>query len=242
MSNLLVEIGNTALKAACSEGMTLGKTFRYQGEKMFLFIDSLVKKEKPEVLVLASSAEVSPQNEKRLSDSCSRLVLLDKRRKETIESFGLPGYISPDRAASILAVRHLFKGYSCTVFDFGTTLTIDFVGREGEYRGGNVSPGCRTRFKALNRYARGLPLVETPAEVKEIGDSIPSSMEAGVISGIMFEITGYLSQFPENKVVFTGGDAIYFAKRMKNPIFVICNLVMMGLALIADEHVGKNGI
>ena len=242
MSNLLVEIGNTALKAACSEGMTLGKTFRYQGGKMFLFIDSLVKKEKPEVLVLASSAEVSPQNEKRLSDSCSRLVLLDKRRKETIESFGLPGYISPDRAASILAVRHLFKGYSCTVFDFGTTLTIDFVGREGEYRGGNVSPGCRTRFKAPNRYARGLPLVETPAEVKEIGDSIPSSMEAGVISGIMFEITGYLSQFPENKVVFTGGDAIYFAKRMKNPIFVICNLVMMGLALIADEHVGKNGI
>ena len=231
MSNLLVEIGNTALKAACSEGMTLGKTFRYQGEKMFLFIDSLVKKEKPEVLVLASSAEVSPQNEKRLSDSCSRLVLLDKRRKETIESFGLPGYISPDRAASILAVRHLFKGYSCTVFDFGTTLTIDFVGREGEYRGGNVSPGCRTRFKAPNRYARGLPLVETPAEVKEIGDSIPSSMEAGVISGIMFEITGYLSQFPENKVVFTGGDAIYFAKRMKNPIFVICNLVMMGVGL-----------
>jgi type III pantothenate kinase len=51
-----------------------------------------------------------------------------------------------------------------------------------------------------------------------------------------------LSQFPENTVVFTGGDAIYFAKRMKNPIFVICNLVMMGLALIADEHVGKNGI
>jgi len=67
-------------------------------------------------------------------------------------------------------------------------------------------------------------------------------MEAGVILGIMFEIRGYLSQFPENTVVFTGGDAIYFAKRMKNPIFVVCNLVMMGLALIADEHVGKNGI
>ena len=44
MSNLLVEIGNTALKAAWSEGMTLGKTFRYQGEKMFEFIDSLVTK------------------------------------------------------------------------------------------------------------------------------------------------------------------------------------------------------
>ena len=38
MSNLLVEIGNTALKAAWSEKMTLGKTFRYQGEKVIEFI------------------------------------------------------------------------------------------------------------------------------------------------------------------------------------------------------------
>ena len=40
MPNLLVEIGNTALKAAWSEGITLGKTFRYQGEKMFDYVDS----------------------------------------------------------------------------------------------------------------------------------------------------------------------------------------------------------
>ena len=38
MANLLVEVGNTALKAAWSEGTVLGKTFRYQGEKK---IDSI---------------------------------------------------------------------------------------------------------------------------------------------------------------------------------------------------------
>ena len=58
MSNLLVEIGNTALKAAWAEGMTLGKTFRYQGEKMFEYIDSLVEKEKPAVMVVSSSIEL----------------------------------------------------------------------------------------------------------------------------------------------------------------------------------------
>ena len=41
MSNLVVEIGNTALKAAWSDRMTLGKTFRYQGEKVTDFILSL---------------------------------------------------------------------------------------------------------------------------------------------------------------------------------------------------------
>ena len=54
-----------------------------------------------------------------------------------------------------------------------------------------------------------------------------------MITGIMFEIEGYLGRYPENVAVFTGGDAIYFAKRMKNSIFVVCNLVLMGLALIA---------
>jgi type III pantothenate kinase len=52
----------------------------------------------------------------------------------------------------------------------------------------------------------------------------------------MFEIDGYMSRNPENITVFTGGDAIYFAKRMKNSIFVVCNLVLMGLALIALEY------
>lgn len=66
MSNLLVEIGNTALKAAWSEGMTLGKTFRYQGEKMFEFIHSLVIKEKPSVMVISSTIDISHSEEESL--------------------------------------------------------------------------------------------------------------------------------------------------------------------------------
>jgi type III pantothenate kinase len=126
------------------------------------------------------------------------------------------------------------------VFDFGTTLTVDVLEKDGSYSGGVISPGCRTRFKALNRYSRNLPLVQTPSTVKDTGDSIIESMESGVIGGIMFEIKGYLSLFPEKTAVFTGGDALYFAKRMKNSIFVICNLVLMGLALIAANYVERN--
>ena len=54
MANLLVITGNTALKAAWSDGTVLGKTFRYQGEKMLDYLLSLVEKEKPEVLTIAS--------------------------------------------------------------------------------------------------------------------------------------------------------------------------------------------
>ncbi len=58
----------------------------------------------------------------------------------------------------------------------------------------------------------------------------------------MFELNGYYAIYPDNIVVFTGGDANYFAKKMKKAIFVICNLVLMGLAIIADEYVKKNSL
>ena len=80
------------------------------------------------------------------------------------------------------------------------------------------------------------PLLDAPEYVPEIGTDIASSINSGVISGMMFEIDGHISRKPENICVFTGGDAIYFAKRRKNSIFVVCNLVLMGLALIALEY------
>ncbi|MCI7515271.1 MAG: type III pantothenate kinase [Bacteroidales bacterium] len=230
MANLIIDIGNTALKASWADGITLGKTFRYQGERMIEFIFSLLEKEKPEVMVISSARNFSNQNITRLKQMCDRLVIVDN---EILEHYSLPDCLTPDRAASIIAAKYLFKGRGCTIFDFGTTMSIDFISKEGEYEGGNISVGCRTRFKALNRYTKNLPLVENPFEIEISGKNIQSSIASGVITGIMFEIEGYLGRYPENVAVFTGGDAIYFAKRMKNSIFVVCNLVLMGLALIA---------
>ena len=232
MANLVIEIGNTALKAAWAEGVTLGKTFRYQGEKTMDFILSITGKERPDVMAVVSARPISPAEEETLKAQCSHL--------EYLQRYGIPEYLSYDRAASIMAVRYLFKGKPCTIFDFGTTLTIDLVDADGQYRGGNISPGCRTRFKSLNRYAKALPLVNTPQRFPQEGSSLQSSIESGVISGIMFEIEGYIRQLPGNVVVFTGGDAIYFAKRMKYSLFVMSNLVLMGMAIMTNDYVEKN--
>lgn len=239
MANLLVEIGNTALKAAWAEGTTLGKTYRYQGEKMMEFILSLTEKEKPEVLTVATAREVTAEEERILKGECRHLMILDRTHTDFLLRYSLPEYLTYDRAASTVAAGFLFKGKPCTICDFGTTLTIDFVDAAGTYNGGNISPGCRTRFKALNRYSRSLPLVNTPDEIALMGGSEQASIESGVILGIMFEIEGYASSHPQNILVFTGGDAIYFAKKMKNSIFVVCNLVLIGLALITEDYVRK---
>lgn len=236
-ANLIIDIGNTALKAAWADGMTLGKTFRYQGERMLDFILSLTEKTKPHIMILSSVRTFSKQAVERLRNECSKLVIVDEA---LLEKHDVPSYLTPDRAASVIASRYLFKKRGCTIFDLGTTLTVDFLDPDGNYEGGNVSLGCRTRFKALNRYAKPLPLLNAPDHINNTGTDIATSITSGVISGMMFEIEGYVSRYPENIAVFTGGDAIFFAKRMKNSIFVVCNLVLMGLALIAVEYDKKD--
>jgi type III pantothenate kinase len=233
MANLIVDIGNTALKAAWADGITLGRTFRYQGERMTEFILSLMVKERPDVLIISSVRRLSKQNISRLEQSCETLLVVDDK---VLDKYSLPSFITPDRAASIIASRFLFKSRGCTIFDFGTMLTVDFLDKEGKFTGGCISPGCMTRFKSVNRYSRNLPLLSLPEETEDKGISLSASIASGVISGIMFEIEGYICKNPENINVFTGGDANYFAKRMKNSIFVVCNLVLMGLALIALEY------
>jgi type III pantothenate kinase len=238
MTTLLVDIGNTALKASWADGITLGKTFRYQGERMVEYIVSLTNDVRPELMVLSSARHFNSQQIHKLECACDRMLILDSAVLS--EKYDIPSYLTPDRAASVIASRYLFKGRPCTIFDFGTTLTIDFLDSEGVFKGGCISPGCRTRFRAVNRYTGSLPLLDTPDEVDVIGNDIPSSIYSGVISGMMFEVDGYVSAYPENICVFTGGDAIYFAKRRKNSIFVVCNLVLMGLALIALEYDQKD--
>ena len=238
MANLLIDIGNTALKASWADGMTLGKTFRYQGERMLDFILSLTAKEKPEKIILSSVRYFSEQNVERLRKECAKMIILDSEMLE--QKYSIPSYLTPDRVAAIVASRYLFKGKSCTIFDFGATLTIDNIDSAGKYLGGNISLGCRTRFKALNRYSKNLPLVDFDENVNKFGNSLKSSLQSGVISGMLFEIEGYLADTSENIIVFTGGDANYFAKRMKNCIFAVCNLVLIGLALIAFEYDKKD--
>lgn len=238
MANLLVEMGNTALKAAYAQGLTLGKTFRYQGERAVEYVCSLTERERPEMLVISSVKPIADKDRQLLNNCSSKVLILDPLNTALLSFYKLPHYLSYDRVCSLVAVRELFKGRRCTIFDFGTTLSVDFIDENGNYLGGNVSPGCRTRFKSLNRYAKALPLVNTPKSIAPVGNGVVSSIEAGVISGMVFEVEGYLNLNPDNVVVFTGGDADYFAKQTKSPTFIVHNLALMGLSSIANNYEG----
>ena len=80
MANLVVDIGNTALKAAWADSVTLGKTFRYQGEMIMDFISSLTRKNRPETLVISSESDISDRDRSRLEKECEKLFIIDSKR------------------------------------------------------------------------------------------------------------------------------------------------------------------
>ena len=76
MANLLIDIGNTALKASWADGMTLGRTSRYQGENIMDFILSLISEAKPETLVLSSIRTLSQKDISVLQQNCGIYLVL----------------------------------------------------------------------------------------------------------------------------------------------------------------------
>ena len=100
--------------------------------------------------------------------------------------------------------------------------------------GGNISPGISARVKVLNSLPIRLPLINHQKN-SLIGTDTASAINSGTILGLIYETEGYMRRF-RHTIIFTGGDAIYFAEKMKSPIFVVYNLVLIGLAHIADYN------
>ena len=260
---LLIDIGNTACKAAFADNERIGKIFRYAGEDFRQFIRDTFESEHPgqrvQVAVLSNVRADDPELEAMLrNEYCDRLVVLDvaecKRLIETgLAQFevlsNMPEGMGADRIAAILAANNLFPENDLMVFDFGTAITVEFINCHKEdtpafYAGGAISLGLNTRYRALSHFTERIPLLN-PREfmdshkdekISPIGFDLDTAMAAGNILGTMFEIEGYQREYPERTVIFTGGDAIYFAEKLKSSIFVVYNLVLMGLSQIAQFY------
>ena len=193
------------------------------------------------MIVFSNVREENPELVKALEGYCRRLVLLDYETELPVDlNYQFPAKgLGADRIAGALAVAMLFPGKNCIKFDFGTALTVDFINEKGTLMGGNISLGLTSRFRALNTFTKRLPLIKPVDNFPKIGVDTGTAMTAGVVLGLIFEVEGYIKENPESTIVFTGGDAFYFAEKMKSAIFVAPNLVLMGLAQIADYYAHK---
>jgi type III pantothenate kinase len=243
MMNLIFDIGNSMVKTAIFEKGEEIYSARYatlQSEYLKALSDQF-----PEIdNVIVSSVSQQPFEE-IIRQYFKNIVLLDHKTPLPIEmAYGSPETLGKDRIAAAVGAHSLFPGENLLVLDAGTALTIDFVSGKGIYQGGNISPGLAMRFKALHHFTGRLPLISPKNETQLTGKTTEEAINSGVGFGMIYEIEGYIneyqSQFNKLKVLLTGGDANYFAEKLKNSIFVVLNLNLIGLNRILVHNVAKD--
>lgn len=237
MVNLIIDIGNSSLKAAFSEGIQIGEVETYRGDNPLEFIREFAAKERPDVISVSCVRNLPASFFGELEKLCRKLIVVTGESELPLKNlYKTPATLGADRICAAIAAADLFPQKDILIFDFGTAVTIDFISANKEFLGGNISPGLTTRFRALNQYTQQLPLLEAPDETEAAGTTTTGAIHSGVVLGLIFEIEGYIKHYPNHIHIFTGGDAIYFAKKLKSSIFVVYNLVLMGLARIADNY------
>lgn len=142
--------------------------------------------------------------------------------------------LGSDRLAASVGAYSLYPNKNVLVVDSGTCLKFNFTNEKNEFLGGAISPGLQMRFKALQQFTDKLPLVNFNGDFdKLVGQNTEESILSGVINGILQETDGVINEYkklyPDLTIVITGGDTDFFAKRLKNRIFAHPYLVLVGL-------------
>ena len=97
------------------------------------------------------------------------------------------------------------------------------------------------RFKALHTFTARLPLLKADENFDRlIGTNSDESILSGVELGAVLEIEGFIGRYERDfnnlKVFLTGGDTLFFAKRLKKRIFADQFLILKGLNEILDYN------
>ncbi|GAA3937802.1 type III pantothenate kinase [Hymenobacter algoricola] len=245
MRTLVFDIGNTAVKYGCFEANGLQETAAgLTLEQMPATVERL----RPDHVLVASVAEPTAAWAARLQPLLKGRVLEfgpATTRLPIRNAYASPRTLGADRLAAAVGAAWLRPQHDTLIVDAGTAIKCDWVEGGHTFRGGSIAPGLRMRFEALHKLTGRLPLVDMPAAVATpldlIGTDTPSAIRSGVLNGAAAEVNGLIEQYqalsPRLAVVLAGGDAPFFQPRLKGHIFVIPELVLLGLHRILVHNV-----
>jgi type III pantothenate kinase len=239
--NLILDVGNTRTKMGVFDGGQLVYT-EVVGNISFEKINELATNHEATNIIYSSVAHALNDEEQRILGLKYGFVELNATIPLPIKNlYRTPETLGKDRLAAVVGAWTNYPGHACLVIDAGTCITYDILRKEGAYLGGNIAPGLKMRLQAMHRFTARLPEVAPAKELNEwIGDSTESALQNGAQVGILMEATAFINyceqRFGQLEVIFTGGDADFFANHLKRKIFVNQNLVLEGLNKILEYN------
>jgi type III pantothenate kinase len=236
--NAVIDAGNTRTKVGIFEGAVMQQKEVFQSpEAVISFVNAL----KPANLLMSTVVEKGFEIFNRAIVSGRKLQLTHQLSTPILNKYETPHTLGMDRMAAACGAWSIFPQQASLVIDCGTCINYEFVNKQGEYRGGAISPGVSMRFAAMNQLTDRLPMASPDAVAPLTGRSTLQCLQSGVMNGMLEEINGisarYGRDYPDIRVILTGGDAHFFEKLMNPSIFVAPDLVLIGLNSILLHHV-----
>lgn len=236
MINIVVDQGNTSTKVGLFNNKDLIEFHKISSVDLVKLLNQLkadYNKDVYKVIGISTSTDTLKLNELLDRVDIGEIVLFDLNSLPIGIDYKTTSTLGLDRVAGAIGAWSQSNKKNCLIIDAGTAITIDLV-IENNYIGGVISPGIHLRFKALNEFTKKLPLVGFNNKEYSIpGKSTKESIFNGCFNGALFEVTAWIDYFKrvygDILIYLTGGDGIYFEKKLKSVIFVDEYLVLKGL-------------
>jgi len=247
MSILLVDLGNSRLKWArlASDGLSGFSALLHRDQALPAVLNrhwGTLEKMQRVLVASVAAASVRTQLESWIAQhwACQAEFLSSPAHGSgLVNSYVDPARLGCDRWAAMVAARRRTESAFCVV-DCGSAVTIDAVDESGRHLGGLILPGVRSMLESLGR--------NTPLMLNEIEHldkiRLGTSTEGAVQSGILGAISCLVNQtvsvqqsLPDTgqRCFLTGGDAAYLAPLLNISYEYRANLVLEGLAILAQE-------
>ena len=238
--NLCIDLGNTHAKAGLFHENELLET---QERLTFEELRAYVGRVRPRRLMVASVVRTEAELRETFAETVPELFLLTPQLPVPLtKAYDTPETLGADRVAAAVGARVVRPADDCLVIDLGTCITYDFVDRRDVFHGGLISPGLRMRFRAMHSFTQRLPDIVADGVIPPlIGKNTRHAMQSGVMNGLVAELNGIVAQYqtlvPDFQTVMCGGDARFFESSFQTPIFVVPELVLVGLNRILQHNV-----
>jgi type III pantothenate kinase len=237
--NAVIDIGNTFVKLGFFEGDTLVHSFdRLNQEEALKHCATFG----PEHVIFSSVSVLTQDWIQALAQISSRVFNLDATLPvPLINHYETPETLGTDRLAASVGAKVLYPADACLTINMGTCITYDYMDAHNNYWGGSISPGLRMRLRAMHTFTSRLPLLEpSESSVGLTGRNTRDAMLSGAINGMAAELDGIIESYRQQegslRILGCGGDAAYFERRIKAPIFVVSKLVLIGLNRILQYN------
>ncbi len=240
--NLCIDWGNSRVKAGVfgNDGKVI-ETTNFSELEAESNISNLIDTHKPVKGILCTVVNGTGDMEHLMNDRLKAFVKMDNQVRVPIMNAYGGEALGSDRLGLAVAAYTEQPDKNNLVISLGTCITYNFVQKNKAFRGGAISPGLQMRLTAMHEFTNRLPRVNIEGELLLLGYDTETCMRSGAVYGMAAEIDGMISEFaeqyPDFNAILTGGDAPFFASKLKSKIFADPDLLLKGLNIILNYNV-----